>query len=114
MSGFSPNLPYNVPAQLFKPNGSKTVRGVTVKLYPEQGELIFCSFRTFGGTETTKNGVLSVENTAVVETWYRPDIQNNCRLEVGGLMYEIITPPENIEMRNQFLRFKIRALKGGA
>jgi hypothetical protein len=56
-----------------------------------------------------------VENTAVVETWYRPDIKANCVLEdMNGLRYEILGTPENISMQNQFLKFKIRAIKGGA
>lgn len=110
---YRPSLPFTVPMLLYIPT-STTVKGSTKKTYPAQGETIFCSFRTFGGTETTVDGVLSVENTAVVETWYRPDIKSDCRLtDTGGLAYEILGTPEDIEQRHQFLRFKIRAIKGG-
>lgn len=90
-------------------------KGSTKNTYPETGVRINCSFRTFGGTEKTVDGVITVENTAVIETWYRPDIKANCELEdVDGLRYEILGTPEDIEQRHQFLRFKIRAIKGGA
>lgn len=93
---------------------TKTVKGSTKKHYPAEGELIYCSFRTFGGTEITSNDVLSIEDTATIETWHRPDIKSDCILQdVDGVKYEILGTPENINMRNQILRFKIRAVKGG-
>lgn len=111
---YKPAMPFNVPMLLYTPE-AVTAKGSTKNRYPEQGLQIFCSFRTFGGTEYTLNGALSVENTAVVETWYRPDIKANCVLEdMNGLRYEILGTPENISMQNQFLKFKIRAIKGGA
>lgn len=94
---------------------TKTVKGSTKKVYPDAGELIYCSFRTFGGTERTDNDVLVIEDTAVIETWFRPDIKADCILETAdGIRYEILGTPENINMRNQILKFKIRAVRGGA
>ena len=55
-----------------------------------------------------------VENTGVVQTWYRPDIKADCRLVIDGLDYEILGTPENINMSNQYLQMKVRAVKGGA
>jgi SPP1 family predicted phage head-tail adaptor len=113
MANYKPRTPFNVPMFLYIPT-TTTVKGSEKKTYPAQGETIFCSFRTFGGTETTVNGVLVVENTATVETWYRPDIKSDCVLkDVSGLSYEILGTPEDIEQRHQFLRFKVRAIKGG-
>lgn len=92
-----------------------TIKGSTKKVYPEHGELIYCTFRTFGGTETKDNGLLIVEDTAVIETWYRDDITSDCLVkDVNGKTYEILGTPENINMRNQILRFKIRSVRGGA
>lgn len=114
MKTYRPQSPFTVPLEVFIPT-TVTVKGVITKVYPKNGEMIFCSFRTFGGTEVTSNGVLTVENTAVVETWYRPDIKADCRIKTSdGLIYEIIGTPENINQRNQFLKFKIRAIEGGA
>ena len=99
--------------ELLKPTYSK-VSGVEVKNFPAMGELIFGSFKTYGGTETNVNGLTVVEDTAKIETWYRPDITSECRVAVHGAVYEIIGDPENIELRNQYLLFKVRRVKGGA
>lgn len=98
--------------------------GVNVKTYTDVAGVVMVNWKSFGGTETTSNGVLSVEDTAQIVCWYRPDIQSDCRLvrladgfyENGQpkAVYEIIGEPENIEQRNQFLKFKVRRVKGGA
>jgi hypothetical protein len=92
----------------------ETIKGVRKKVYSSP-IMFYGSFATWGGTERTENDLLVVENTAVIETWYRPDITSECRITNlwSGTKYEIIADPENIEMRNQYLRFKIRAIKGG-
>lgn len=114
MTEYRPSVPFNVPMFLFTPT-TKTAKGSTKKVYPETGELIYCSFRTFGGTERTSDDLLIVEDTAVIETWYRPDIKADCILEnKDGQKYEILCTPENINMQNQYLKFKIRSIRGGA
>lgn len=114
MSEYKPSAPFSVPLYLFSPT-SKTAKGSTKKAYSESGELIYCSFRTFGGTEVTNNDTYSIEDTAIVETWYRPDIKADCKFkDVDGVQYEVIGTPENINKRNQYLKFKIRAVRGGA
>ena len=107
------SLPFNVVLTLQTPK-IVTVKGSPKKTYTDAGE-IYCSFRTFGGTGTTSNGALTVENTAVVDTWYNPDITADSRvITADGGVYEILGTPENIEMRCQFMRFKIREIRGGA
>lgn len=92
--------------------------GVNKKTFPavNNGILIYGSFRTFGGTDTESNGLLMVENTAVIETWYRPDIKSDCRIAVieTGEVFEILGSPENIQMRNQYLQIRVRGIRGGA
>lgn len=101
--------------RLQTPTGGKTL-GVGTKTYADVSGVVMVNWKSFGGTETTSNGVLSVEDTAQIVCWYRPDIRANCRLQrlSDGAVYEIIGEPENIEMRNQFLKFKVRRVKGGA
>ena len=113
MADFKPNTPYNVPFFLMVPE-EKKVKGVITKTFTKIEEPFYCSFRTFGGTERTVNDAIVVENTAVIETWYDPRIKADCVIEVDGLRYEILGTPENISMRNQFLLFKVKAIKGGA
>lgn len=110
---FKLKTPLNVPMELYKPTLS-TSSGIVTKTYPEKGELFFGNFKTYGGTEVTLSGVYSVENTGNIETWYRPDITPDCRIRINGQDYEILGQPENIDMRNQFLKFKVRLIQGGA
>lgn len=107
-----PDLPYDTPVKLFNPT-YETVRGVTKKVYEGEGELIFCKFKTYGGTETTVNGVLTVVDTANVETFYRPDITSASMIRLGNKDYEVMGVPEDIEQRHQILKFKVRGVRGG-
>lgn len=95
---------------------SERVNGVTVKTYDPDGAVRFCNFSTYGGTEQTVNGVLSVEDTAQVVTWFEPDITSADRIRLleTGVEYEILGEPENIELRCQEMQFKVRRVKGGA
>lgn len=114
MANYRPSEPFTVPMFLFIAE-TKVVKGTVKKVYPETGELFYCSFRTFGGTENFSNDVLTIEDTATIETWYRPDFNADCIVKnVNGKTYEILGTPENINMRNQIVKFKIRAVSGGA
>lgn len=112
---YTPNFPYTTAIELLIPTYT-TQKGVPIKTFPDNGIRLNCSFKTYGGTETTVNDVYSLINTANIETWYRPDIKADCRIKVlsTGAIYEIINAPENIDMRNQFCKFKVRAVEGGA
>ena len=113
MAEYKPSGPFVVPLVVFIPK-YVTAKGSTKKIYPETGELIYCTFRTFGGTETTKNDALVIEDTVVVETWFRPDIKSDCKIiDADGIEYEILGTPENINKRNQYLKFKMRSVRGG-
>ena len=113
---FKPSFPYTTAIELFIPSGYSYVKGVKVKTFPEQGIRLNCSFKTYMGTETVTNDVYTIIDTANVETWYRPDIKSDCRIKVlsTGDVYEIIGKPENINMRNQFIKFRVQAVEGGA
>lgn len=127
MSSFTLNITDPIPLVSLTPT-YKNVSGVNKPIYPtiqealdvkdEKGNrlnLFFGSFKTYGGTERDVNGVYSIEDTANIETMYRPDIKANCRIaREDGATYDIIGEPENINMRNQFLKFKVRRVKGGA
>ena len=109
---YKPDLPYNTPVELFNITEVKTVRGVDVPQYSKTAD-IFCKFKTYGGTESTANGVLTVEDTANVETWYRPDVTASSRIKLGSKVYEVMGEPENIEQRNQIIKLKVRSVRGG-
>lgn len=79
----------------------------------EIGEF-FANYKTYGGTEREVNGKYVIEDTAQITTFYRPDITSDCKLvrEIDNAEFEILNEPENIEMRNVALKFKVRRLKG--
>lgn len=111
---FKPDLPYMTPLYYHKPEFT-TVKGVSKKSYSLYGQEFYCSFKTFGGTENIVNGVTVVEDTAFIETWFNPDILSEGIVkDASGQTYEILGTPENINKRNQYMKFKIRAVKGGA
>lgn len=117
-TGYQPAAPFSVPMKLLVPT-VENVRGARVKDYPNPDDVeavFFGSFRTFGGTERMANEVYTIEDTATVDTWYDPVMTADCRVYVcqTGKTYEIIGTPENIEMRNQYCSFKVRAIGGGA
>lgn len=116
MTGFTPPAPFSVPMLLLIPE-YETVRGVKKKTYIEADGFRFNgSFQTFGGTEKTVNGVYSLEDTGTIVTWYTPKIKADCAVKLldDGSTYEIIGTPENIQRRNQYLKFKVRRIGGGA
>ena len=111
------NTPYNTPLRLLIPTVT-TVLGVEKKTFPaiNKGVEIFGSFKAYGGTEGETNGVVTVFDTAIIETWYRPDIKSDCRIVLPetGEVYEIMGKPENIDKQNLTLKMKVRAVEGGA
>ena len=109
---YRPKEPFTTILELYNPV-CETVKGVNVKNY-EYVDKINCSFKTYGGTESTSNDVLSVIDTANIETWYRPDISASSQVVLGSKAYEVMGEPENIEQRNQFLKFKVRSVNGGS
>lgn len=106
---------FRTAVKLLAPTAPETVLGVArAQSYQDKG-VIYCTWKSYGGTEQNVNGVYSIIDTATVTTWYRPDITSGCRLQrEDGAFYEIINEPENLELQNTFLQFKVRRVKGGA
>lgn len=114
MADYKPS-PFTTPMKLLTPT-YKTIKGVKQKIYPTDGDLIWCSFKTYGGTERTENDVYAIEDTAKVETYFRPDIKADCRIMLAesGATYDIINEPEDVNQRHKYHAFKVRRVKGGA
>lgn len=110
MTEFRPKQPFSQAIFLYIPTYSR-VNGVTKKQY-SNGIRINAAVQSFGGTEITANNLYVIEDTAQVTTWYRPDIKSDCKIEINKKTYEILGEPENINLRNQFITFKIRRIKG--
>jgi len=114
---YKPSAPFNVPMKLLVPT-TERVYGSTKKTFsdPENSELFYGSFRTFGGTENLQDGVYTVIDTAVIDTWYRPDIKADCQIYLCDTeqRYDIVSDPEDIDFRHQYLQFKVKKVGGKA
>lgn len=108
---YRPNL-FSTPAKLLIPTQTK-INGIITKSYTE-GETIYVSAKSYGGTENFTNNILTIIDTMVIETWYNPNITSDCKLKLldDNSEWEIISTPENIDRRNQYLKFKIKRIKG--
>ena len=109
---YKPSKPFITPLQILHAE-TKKINGVVTKVYTE-GEIINGSFATYGGTETTFNGVYSIIDTATIETYYTDKINDRIRRLTDRAVFEIKGEPENIEMRFLFLKIKVQRVKGGA
>lgn len=111
---YKPKTPFTVPAQLLTCEYEK-VNGVQKKIFTE-GMTFFCSAKSYGGTERIINDQYVIEDTLEVETYFHPEINGSCMVKLldDGSTWEIINSPENIDRRNQFLKFKLKRVKGGA
>ena len=120
MSRYKPAVPFATPMYILNPTYKK-VKGVDVQTYPDMstvaaGNQIFGTFRSFGGTDTQSNDLTVVEKTGYIDTWYRPDITSSTRIHIVHTQdtYEILGDPEDIEMRHQFLKIRVRKIGGAA
>ena len=72
---YKPMTPFATALILMKPFGSSSAYGVAKHDYSVRNQAtIYGTVRTFGGSESTENGVYSIVDTAMIDTWYRPDI----------------------------------------
>lgn len=114
---YKPAAPFTTPMKLLIPTKT-VVKGVVKKGFsdPESSSLFFGSFRTFGGAESITNDVYTVIDTGTIDTWYRPDIKSDCAVYIisTGETWQIVSTPENINMRNQYLHFRVKRVGGGA
>ncbi len=119
---YKANEPYTTTMYLLKPT-IKMSKGTSQKTFQKCADaaVINCLFKTFGGTVKTSgsendiNGIISVVDTAIVETWYNPDITSECRLALDdNNQYEILGNPENISMRNKTMKIRLKKIAGGA
>lgn len=111
---YRPTSVFNTPAKLLIPEVGKK-NGVKYKNFIEDS-IFYISFKSYGGTEKVINDVVVIEDTASVECYYNPKIKSDCKIQLldDSSTWEIISPPENIERRNLYLKFKVRRTAGGA
>lgn len=105
-NNFKPFLPFNVKAKCFT---VKQVNEYGVIKEKATGESIpfFCSFKRYGGKEEVINGIVKTISAVTIHCHYNKFIKQNSIIEIDGVRYRIISPIENVEMKNKFLSFKV-------
>lgn len=115
MRAYNPPLPFTAAMKLLIPTTEK-VKGVVKKSFPspDDAPLFFGAFRTYGGTEMQSNDVYTVYDTGTIDTYFNPDIKSDCRVYLCDTeeIFEIISRPEDINMRHQYMRFKVQKVGG--
>ena len=112
---YRPKEPFTTPFFLMKPE-KEIVLGLVQKSYTASTEQpLWCSWKSFGGTEKKYDQILAYENTAVIDTWWNPDFKNDCQIQLldDGSNWEILNI-ENIQRRNQFAKIKIKLIGGAS
>lgn len=71
-------------------------------------------FKQKGTTEKSANGLTVVADQTTYTTWYKADYEAKDILTIGGIDYEIIGTPENVEMRNRYSVLNLERIGGGA
>lgn len=108
--------PFDVAMKLLIPVETK-VKGTTKKDFPDPEDMekvFFGSFRTYGGTENFSNNIYTVFDTAVIDTYWNPEITADCRIYIceTGEIFDVISRPENIGMRHQYMQFRAQKVGG--
>lgn len=116
MRSYTPKAPFTTAMKILQPIEETMVKGSPKITYsdPETSELINGSFQSYGGTENVSNDILTVFATAIIETWYRPDIKSSSHIYIceTGEEYKVIGDPEDIQKRHQYLKFKVQKVGG--
>lgn len=112
MAQYKPNLPFTTPIQLLKRSLEK-INGVNQPTY-EPSITLYCSAKSYGGTEKQVNGVTVVEDTWVIDTFYHPAFRKGDRIKFldDDTEYEILASPENIERKCKYMKFKVLSIGG--
>ena len=113
MADYQPQLPFNVPFKVLKRTVEK-INGVNQESFAESEAVLYCSAKSYGGTEKVVNGVYVVEDTWQIDTWFNPLLSKGdriCFLD-DNTEFEILASPENISRRGQYMRFKVVRING--
>lgn len=99
------------PIQILKQEKVNTSGYIEIK-NTEASEVLWCVWKSYGGTETDVDGLSLFQDTATIECRYSPQIKQNDIIKnlLTNAEYQIITVPDNINQLNQYLRFKVKRM----
>lgn len=103
---------FTTPA-IHKKASTQTVNGRTQKTYEAVGK-VRGKFKQKSAEEMTANGLIVSSDKITFVTWYKPDFAAADILTIGGVDYEIVGTPENVEMRGRYAVLTLERIGGGA
>lgn len=89
------------------------VNGRSQKTFVASGNLKGL-FKLKGTSEINANGILVVNDKTSFMTWWKNDLSSGDILTIGGVDYEIIGTPENVELRGRYAVINLEKIGGGA
>lgn len=109
---YQPQVPFNVPALHLK-SAVEKINGVNQQTFTE-GDIFYCSAKSYGGTEKVVNGVYVVEDTWTIDAYFKPEIKKGDKIRFldDNSEYSVLASPENINRRGQYMRFKVVRVGG--
>lgn len=90
-----------------------TVDNRAVKTYTDLGT-VRGKFKQKGTAETNANGLTVINEKTTFITWYKADFTAADIITIGGVDFEIVGHPENVEMRNRYVILTLERISGGA
>lgn len=90
-----------------------TVNGRQVKEFVAVGNLRG-KFKLKGTSEMNANGLFVVNDKTSFTTWWKNDFEAKDIITIGGVDYQIIGTPENVEMRGRYAILNLEKISGGA
>ena len=100
------------PAVHKKPTYSE-VNGRQVKEFAVVGNLRG-KFKQKGTSEMNANGLIVVNDKTSFITWWKTDFEAKDIITIGGVDYQVIGTPENVEMRGRYAILNLEKISGGA
>lgn len=100
------------PIKVLKEEKTNVNGRVGISHKESSDELIWCIWKSYGGTESVIDGLSVYKDTATIECRFTPNINQNDIIEnlITNTKYKIITVPDDINQLHQFLRFKVERL----
>ena len=99
----------NVKVQLQSAVITKSATGQPVKTWATYAE-VMGSVVTLRGSAYYAAEQTANETSIELYIWYRDDVLPQHRAIIGGVTYEVATPPENLRMENRELLIRLRVV----
>jgi len=74
---------------------------------------VLCKWVNGHGAEALKAAMLQAAAPATVWLRYRSGVDATCLVEKGGVLYEIVGEPDNVQERGEYMELTVLRMAGG-